>query len=224
MLKSIFTDTVSSSVSIEAMLICTLVSIILGIVIAFTHKATSKYSKNFLITLAILPVLVQIIMIMVNGNLGTSLAIAGAFGLVKFRSLPGTSKEILSVFFAMSIGLATGMGHIFLASMMTIIISICIILLCKIKMFNPNNTEKILKIIVPESLDYTNMFDDIFASFTKAVKLEQAKTINMGSLFELTYRVSLKSDSNEKEFIDAIRVKNGNLKVALSLDINNNEM
>lgn len=224
MLKSIFTDTISSSVSIGAMLICTIVSIILGVVIALTHKMTSKYSKNFLITLAILPVLVQIVMIMVNGNLGTSLAIAGAFGLVKFRSLPGTSKEILSVFFAMAIGLATGMGHIFLASMMTIIISLAIILFCKVKIFDTKNGEKILKIVVPENLDYTNMFDDIFANFTKEIKLEQVKTTNMGSLFELSYRVTLKNDINEKKFIDEIRVKNGNLKVALSLDINNNEM
>lgn len=224
MLKSIFTNTTSSSVSIGAVLICTLVSIILGVVIAFTHRATSKYSKNFLITLSILPVLVQVVMIMVNGNLGTSLAIAGAFGLVKFRSLPGTSKEILSVFFAMAIGLATGMGHIFLATLMTIIISISIILLYKIKIFDPNNTEKVLKIVIPEDLDYTNMFDDIFDDYTRNIKLEQAKTTNMGSLFELTYRVSLRGDINEKEFIDAIRVKNGNLKVALSLDINNNEM
>ena len=224
MLKSIFTDTITSNVSIGAILICTLTSIILGIVIAFTHKATSKYSKNFLITLAILPVLVQIVMIMVNGNLGTSLAVAGAFSLVRFRSLPGTSKEILSVFFAMAIGLATGMGHVFLASIMTIIISLAIILFCKIKIFDPNISEKILKIVVPENLDYTNMFDELFASFTKTIRLEQVKTTNMGSLFELTYRVSLKNGVNEKEFIDEIRVKNGNLKVALSLDINNNEM
>lgn len=224
MLKSIFLDAISSNVSIKAMLICTLVSIILGVIIAFTHKITSKYSKNFLITLSILPVLVQIIIIMVNGNLGTSLAVAGAFSLVRFRSLPGTSKEILSVFFAMAIGLATGMGHIFLASMVTVIISIFIILFCKIKIFEPNNAEKILKIVVPENLDYTNMFDEIFANFTKEIKLEQAKTTNMGSLFELTYRVNFKNGINEKEFIDEIRVKNGNLKVALSLDVNNNEM
>lgn len=224
MLKSIFSDTISSNISLESMLICTIVSIVLGVVVAFTHKITSKYSKNFLITLATLPVLVQIIMIMVNGNLGTSVAIAGAFSLVRFRSLPGTSKEILSVFFSMAIGLATGMGHIFLAIIMTIIISICIIVFCKFKIFNPNSSEKILKIVIPENLDYTNMFDDIFGKFTKEIKLEQVKTTNMGSLFELTYRITLKSDINEKEFIDDIRVKNGNLKVALSLDINNNEI
>ena len=223
MLKSIFSDTVSN-VSLEAILICTSASIVLGVVIAFTHKITSKYSKNFLITIAILPVLVQIIMIMVNGNLGTSIAIVGAFSLVRFRSLPGTSKEILSVFFAMAIGLATGMGHIFLASIMTVIISASIILFYKTKMFDQNNSEKILKIIIPENLDYTNMFDEIFKKYSNVITLEQAKTTNMGSLFELSYRVTLKPNINEKEFMDEIRVKNGNLKVSLSLDINNNEM
>ena len=223
MLKSIFSDTVSN-VSLEAILVCTIASIVLGVVIAFTHKITSKYSKNFLITIAILPVLVQIIMIMVNGNLGTSIAIVGAFSLVRFRSLPGTSKEILSVFFAMAIGLATGMGHIFLASIMTIIISVSIILFYKTKMFDQNNSEKILKIIIPENLDYTNMFDEIFKKYSNVITLEQAKTTNMGSLFELSYRVTLKPNINEKEFMDEIRVKNGNLKVSLSLDINNNEM
>ena len=128
MLKSLFSNT-SSSIELWAILICTLVSIILGIIVAYTHKKTSKYSKNFLITLAILPVLVQSVMIMVNGNLGTSVAIVGAFSLVRFRSLPGTSKEILSVFFAMAIGLATGMGHIFFATIMTFIVSIAIMLL-----------------------------------------------------------------------------------------------
>lgn len=223
MLNSIFSET-ASSISLQAILICTLVSIILGVVIAFTHKLTSKYSKNFLITLAILPVLVQIVMIMVNGNLGTSVAIVGAFSLIKFRSIPGTSKEILSVFFAMAIGLATGMGHIFLAIIMVIIVSLSIIIFYKTKIFDLNNSEKILKIIVPENLDYTNMFDDIFEEFTKEIILEQVKTVNMGSLFELSYHLILKEDINEKEFIDQIRIKNGNLKVMLSLNINNNEM
>ena len=220
MLKSLFNST-SSSVELWAILVCTLVSIILGVIVAYTHKKTSKYSKNFLITLAILPVLVQTVMIMVNGNLGTSIAIVGAFSLVRFRSLPGTSKEILSVFFAMAIGLATGMGHIFFASIMTVIVSVSIILFNKLKLFDLNPNTKMLKILIPENLDYTNMFDDIFKKFVKEYKLEKVKMTNMGSLFELSYRITFKNDINEKEFIDKIREKNEGLQIILSYPVIN---
>lgn len=223
MLKSLF-DSTSSSVDLWTILVCTLVSILLGVIVAYTHKKTSKYSKNFLITLAILPVLVQTVMIMVNGNLGTSIAIVGAFSLVRFRSLPGTSKEILSVFFSMAIGLATGMGHIFFASIMTIIVSLAIILLNKLKLFDLNSNTKMLKILIPENLDYTNMFDDIFNKFVKEYKLEKVKTTNMGSLFELSYRITFNNDINEKEFIDEIRIRNGNLKIILSHELEGTEM
>lgn len=223
MLKSLF-DSTSSSVPLWTILACTLISIILGVIVAYTHKKTSKYSKNFLITLSILPVLVQTVMIMVNGNLGTSVAIVGAFSLVRFRSLPGTSKEILSVFFAMAIGLATGMGHVFFACIMTILVSLAIILFNKIKFFDLNPNTKMLKIVIPENLDYTNMFDDIFEKFVKEFKLEKVKTTNMGSLFELSYRVTFKNDINEKEFIDELRVRNGNLKIILSHELDGTEM
>lgn len=223
MLKSLFNST-SSSVDLYAILVCTLVSIILGAVVAYTHKKTSKYSKNFLITLAVLPVLVQTVMIMVNGNLGTSVAIVGAFSLVRFRSIPGTSKEILSVFFAMAIGLATGMGHVFFACIITIIVSLAIILFNKMKFFDLNPNTKILKIVIPENLDYANMFDEIFDKFVKEKELEKVKLTNMGSLFELSYRITFKNDINEKEFIDELRVRNGNLKIILSHELDGTEM
>lgn len=223
MLKSLFNST-SSSVELWAILVCTLVSLILGVIVAYTHKKTSRYSKNFLITLAILPVLVQTVMIMVNGNLGTSIAIVGAFSLVRFRSLPGTSKEILSVFFAMAIGLATGMGHVFFASVMTIIVSISIISFNKLKFFDLNPYTKMLKIVIPENLDYTNMFDDIFEKFVKDYKLEKVKMTNMGSLFELNYRITLKNGINERKFIDELRIRNGNLKIILSHELDGTEM
>ena len=182
MLNSIFSET-ASSVELSSILLCSFISIILGVVIALTHKQTSKYNKNFLVTLSILPLLVQTIIIMVNGNLGTSVAIMGAFSLVRFRSLPGTSKEILSVFFAMTVGLATGMGHLVFAIIITIIGSLAIFILSKVALFNKNKKEKILKIMIPENLDYTNVFDDIFETYTEKVELEQVKTTNMGSMF-----------------------------------------
>ncbi len=223
MLNSIFSET-ASSVELSSILLCSIVSIILGVVIAITHKQTSKYNKNFLITLSILPLLVQTIIIMVNGNLGTSVAIMGAFSLVRFRSLPGTSKEILSVFFAMTVGLATGMGHLVFAIIITINCSLAIFILSKVALFNKNKKEKILKIMIPENLDYTNVFDDIFEAYTEKVELEQVKTTNMGSMFDLSYRIILNENVNEKEFLDDLRVKNGNLKVMISHPIEESDL
>lgn len=215
MLNSLFSST-TSSVELSSILLCSLCSIVLGIIIALTHKYTSKYNKNFLTTISVLPLLVQTVIIMVNGNLGTSVAILGAFSLVRFRSLPGTSKEILSVFFSMTVGLATGMGHLLFALVITVIGCIILLLLNKVSLFDKNKQEKILKITIPENLDYTTVFDDIFSEYTKKVDLEQVKTTNMGSMFDLSYRVVLNKDINEKQFIDDLRVKNGNLKIILT--------
>ena len=223
MLNSIFSET-ASSVELSSILLCSIISIILGAVIALTHKQTSKYNKNFLVTLSILPLLVQTIIIMVNGNLGTSVAIMGAFSLVRFRSLPGTSKEILSVFFAMTVGLATGMGHLVFAIIITIIGSLAIFILSKVALFNKNKKEKILKIMIPENLDYTNVSDDIFETYTEKVELEQVKTTNMGSMFDLSYRIILNENVNEKAFLDDLRVKNGNLKVMITHPIEESDL
>lgn len=223
MLSSIFSNS-ATSVEFAPIFICSICSVVLGVIIALVHKYTSKYNKNFLITISILPLLVQTIIIMVNGNLGTSVAILGAFGLVRFRSLPGTSKEILSVFFSMTIGLATGMGHLVFGFLMTLIGCFFLFLLTFVKLFNPSKQEKILKITIPENLDYTTVFDEIFNKYTKSVELEQAKTINMGSMFDLSYRITLKSDVNEKEFLDDLRIKNGNLKIILSHPLTENDL
>ncbi len=217
MLDSIFS---SSSLTISNLLICSGVSLILGFVIALVHKWTSKYSKNFLITLAVLPVLVQTIIFMTNGNLGTSVAIVGAFSLVRFRSLPGTSKEIMSIFYAMTIGLAMGMGEIMLAIIVTLLVGVVIIILSKSKFGSDTGNAKILKVVLSEDMDYETIFDDIFNKYLDSYKLNNVKTINMGSLFELTYMVKEKRDIKEKDFIDDIRIKNGNLKVSLSHSIN----
>lgn len=213
--NSIF-DTTSSSLDIKSIMICSLVAVLLGLVIAFTHMITSKTSKNFLVTLTILPLLVQVVMIMVNGSLGTSIAILGAFSLIRFRSIAGNSKEISSVFFAMAIGLALGMGHIFFAAVITAIVVVIIVVLSKTNIFDLSSQPQTLQITVPEDLDYTGAFKDIFKQYASSAELVSSKTTNMGSLYQLTYDVVLKKTTNEKEFIDAIRVKNSNLKVLLS--------
>lgn len=203
MFNSIFS--ITESVSIGEFLICLLVSIILGLVIALTHMKTGKYSKNFLITLTILPSLIQIVVIIVNGNLGTSVAVLGAFSLVRFRSLPGNSREIASIFLSMTIGLSIGMGQILFASLITIIICLAIIILSLTNFGETKDITKILKITIPENLDYTGVFDEIFSKFTKEINLEQVKITNMGSMFELKYKVKFLKDINEKKFIDDLR-------------------
>lgn len=223
MLNSLF-ETTTPNISVGSILITCFVSIALGIIIAFCYKKTSKYTKDFLVTLSLLPVLVEVVMLMVNGSLGTSIAILGAFSLVRFRSLPGTSKEILAVFFSMTVGLATGMGCVVFASVITILVSLVMIILSNIKFFEPKYNEKILRIVVPEDLDYTTMFDDIFKKYTDDFYLTKTKTTNMGSLFELSYRITLKDNINEKDFIDELRIKNNNLKVLLTHPIEESEM
>lgn len=224
MLNSIFGNTTTASIELSSLLICSIVSIILGLVIAITHKSTSKHSKNFLITITLLPILVQAVMMMVNGNLGTSIAIMGAFGLVRFRSIPGTSKEILIVFFTMAVGLATGMGQIWFAIILTVIGCLMILLLNHVSFLDKNQSEKELQILIPENLDYSEVFDDIFVEYTKEVSLEKTKTTNMGSMFELTYKVILKPDIKEKDFIDKLRTRNSNLKISLSRETNNYDL
>lgn len=193
------------------------ISILLGIIIALVHIKTTKYTKNFIITLTILPVLVQLVIMLVNGNLGTSVAILGAFSLVRFRSIPGNSREIISVFFAMVVGLAIGTGYVVLASIFTIIICILLIILSKTPFGEVNKLERKLKILIPENLNYIEIFDDVFDKYTKKHQLIKVKTVNMGSIYEIDYQIVLKKGISEKEFIDELRIKNGNLKIMMSV-------
>ena len=215
MLNSLFTN-VTSNFNLLSFCICTVVALISGFLIALTHKYTSKYSKGYLTTISILPFLVQIIIILVNGNLGTGIAIMGAFSLVKFRSIPGTAKEILSVFFAMTVGLAVGTGYVTLACLITIVGCLFLLLYNKVNLFEKDSREKMLKIVIPEDLDYTDVFKEEFDKYTTKANLVKSKTIDMGSMYELSYIVTLKDLKEEKKFIDDLRVKNGNLKIMLS--------
>lgn len=194
-------------------LICTGVSIILGVAVSFIYMYTGMCSKNFAVSLALLPVLVQVVIMMVNGNLGTSVAVLGAFGLVRFRSIPGSSKEIVGVFFAMALGLATGMGFVGFAVFAAVLIGILYLVLCKTKFGEGAQLEKDLKITIPENLEYTSLFDDIFDKYTSKVFLESVKTTNLGSMFDLRYKITLKDAAVEKKMIDELRCRNGNLTI-----------
>lgn len=215
MFNTIF-DNTATGLDVTTVLICAAVALVLGVVVAFTHMKTSRTTKSFAITLATLPLLVMAVMIMINGNLGTSIAILGAFSLIRFRSIQGDAKELLSVFFVMMIGLALGMGHVAFAVVITAIAVAAILFFSFTHMLEPNTYNRSLKIVIPEDLDYDEVFNDIFKKYCKKTELTRTKTMNMGSLYKLTYDVTLKRGIKEKEFLDEIRVKNCNLKVLLS--------
>lgn len=212
MLESILFES-EATVSIINCLICIFVAFLMGGIISFTHKNTTKTTPNFLLTLTILPVLVQVVIFLVNGNLGTAFAVAGAFSLVRFRSMPGNSKEIVSVFWAMATGLGLGMGYVLYTILVTIIVALIVLLVTKITGKIQDLSERKLKIIIPENLDYDEVFSDIFTKYTNKIQLMKVKTTNMGSMYELTYMVSLKQEYKEKTFLDEIRCRNGNMLV-----------
>lgn len=210
MLNSIITD----SFSIETFFICLICSILLGAATAWVHSLYSNSSKGFVMTIALLPSIVQLVIMLVNGNLGTGIAVMGAFSLIRFRSVPGNAKEINSIFLAMAVGLATGTGYIAVAAIFVIIIG-GISILYNITSFGETKIrEKELKVTIPEGLDYTGIFDDLFEQFTKKHELIQVRTSNMGSLYKLDYRIQLKNSSEEKALIDALRCRNGNLEIS----------
>lgn len=214
MLESIFSTT-QATISLQNCLICIGVAIALGIVISLTHKTTTKTTNNFLLTLATLPVLVQVIILLINGNLGTSLAVAGAFSLIRFRSMPGNSKEIISVFWSMTIGLALGMGYVAFSIIVTFIVALLMIIYNAIFNKTIDQTQRKIKIVIPENLDYETVFDELLKKYTTKYELRKAKTTNMGSTYELTYYVILKKKIKEKKFLDEIRVRNGNMTVLI---------
>lgn len=211
-----FNSIIGSELTPITFFACLGVALVLGLIVAVTHQKTSRSSSNFITTLAVLPMLVAMAIMLVNGNLGAGVATVGVFSLVRFRSIAGNSRSILSVFFAMAIGLAVGTGYITFAALFTVVVAAVIAFLKFVNFGESSFQDKKLTILVPEDIDYTEMFDDIFANYTNNHLLEKSKTTNMGSMFELTYRINMKRGVNEKEFIDKIRVKNGNLKVSLS--------
>ena len=215
MFNTIF-DTTTAGLSIQTGLICAASALVLGIIIAITHMKTAQTNKGFLVTLAVLPLLVMAVMIMINGNLGMSIAILGAFSLIRFRSLQGKANELLAVFFAMMVGLACGMGHILFGVVITVIAVIAIFVFTYTNFLTPDKKRRVLKVVIPEDLDYEDVFADVFKKYTSRAELVRMKTMNMGSLYKLTYDITLKSKVKEKAFLDEIRVKNCNLKVLLS--------
>lgn len=200
-------------ITISVFAICTAVSLILGLGTALLCMYKNRYTQSFVITLAMLPAVVQVVIMLVNGNIGAGVAVAGAFSLVRFRSAPGTAREIGMIFLAMAIGLATGMGYVTLAVLFFIIMAVFVLVLTVSNFGGRNEHERELKITIPETLNYDGLFDDLFRKYTRSAILNKVKTTNMGTLYELDYCIVLKSKNVPKMFLDELRCRNGNLNI-----------
>lgn len=216
--SGLFDSSLPSFLSIRNLIICVATALFLGLITACAYRYKCDSTRSFTMTLAILPALVTVVIMMVNGNLGAGVAVAGAFSLVKFRSAAGTAREIAAIFLSMSIGLITGMGYVMYAAIYTLIMCAAF-MVYSASAFGTKTVgnERTLRITIPEDLDYTGVFDEIFGLFTSKATLTTVKTTNMGSMFKLRYNVILKDSTNEKEFIDKLRERNGNLEISLSI-------
>ena len=216
--KGLFDTDLTTVISVTDFLLCLGASLVIGILMAFAYMYRTRYTKSFVVTLALLPAVVCVVIMMVNGNVGTGVAVAGAFSLVRFRSVPGTAKEICTLFLAMGAGLIAGMGYLGFALLFTAVMCIMFVLYNRLDFGTKKNaaTFKTFTITIPEDLDYSGIFDDIFSEFTTSHDLVRVKSTNMGSMFKLTYNVMLRDVTREKEMIDKIRCRNGNLEIAVS--------
>ncbi len=215
--KGIFDADGAKVISVTSFLLCIFISLLCGLILSFAYMYRSKYTKSFVVTLALLPAIVCIVIMMVNGNLGAGVAVAGTFSLVRFRSVPGTAREIGAIFIAMASGLISGMGYLGYSLLFILILGAVILLYTLLNFGNAKTADmdKTLHITIPENLDYSGVFDEIFDEYTTSCKLIQVRTTNMGSLYRLTYSLTLKSSDIQKELIDKLRCRNGNLEISL---------
>ncbi|MDY3917563.1 MAG: DUF4956 domain-containing protein [Candidatus Limivivens sp.] len=228
MLDSLFTglySTASGKITLSGFLISLAAALILGAVVMLVYTYRSTCTKSFAVTLATLPAIVCVVIMMVSGSLGAGVAVAGTFSLVRFRSVPGTAKEISAIFLAMAVGLACGMGYPGFAVLFTVIMC-AVNLIYRAIGFEEKQTGlcKNLQITVPEDLEYGGMFDDLFRKYTTEAKLVRVKTTDLGSLNRLTYQITLREENCEKALIDELRCRNGNLEINLSVQGTDNSV
>lgn len=215
MFSSILTGT-ASGLSAVSVAICVAASLACGLILALTYRKCENPTKSFTMTVALLPVIVMMVIMMVNGNLGVGVAVAGSFSLVKFRSLPGKASDILIIFAAMGLGLATGMGYVIFAIAASVVFALCYFLFAATSLLSADASYRSLRITIPEDLDYIESFSDIFEKYTKKAEETAVRTINLGTMYQVTYDIHLRNPEDEKKMIDAIRVRNGNLPVISS--------
>ena len=216
--RGLFDTDMTSVISVPNFLLCIGVSLVIGLILAFGYMYRSYYTKSFIMTLALLPAVVCVVIMMVNGNVGAGVAVAGAFSLVRFRSVPGTAKEITMLFLAMGAGLIAGMGYLGFALLFTVVMCALCVVYNLVDFGTKRNAAayKTLNITIPEDLDYTGVFEDLLKEYTSSCELVRVKTTNMGSMFRLTYNITLRDIAREKEMIDQLRCRNGNLEITVS--------
>ena len=216
--QGLFASDGAGVIAVGDFLLCVGASLIAGLILALGYMYRSRYTKSFVVTLALLPAVVCVVIMMVNGNVGAGVAVAGAFSLVRFRSVPGTAREISMLFLAMGAGLIAGMGYLGYAFLFTVVLCLVSMVYTRLDFGAARNDcrYKTLSITIPEDLDYTGVFQDIFDKYTASCQLVRVKTTNMGSLFRLTYNLTLRDIALEKEMIDQLRCRNGNLEISVS--------
>ncbi len=216
MLNGIFSSIISDGTFTGSeFLISTITAFVCGLIIAGGYMKKNRYSKSFVTTLVLLPAIVELVIILVNGNIGAGVAVAGAFSLVRFRSAPGRGQEITSIFLAMAVGLSTGMGYVGIALVFTIVVSGISLMLDTVNFGGSNGGERMLKITVPENLDYEGRFEETFRKYLKRYTCDEVRTTNMGSLYRLSYNVTMKENVSSREFLDELRTLNGNLDISM---------
>lgn len=216
--RGIFDTDMTSVIAPLDFLLCVITALAIGLVMALMYTRSARYTSSFVATLALLPAVVCVVIMMVNGNVGTGVAVAGAFSLVRFRSVPGTAREIGAIFLAMGAGLICGMGYLAYAALFAVLLSAVNLLYSGIGFGakRKNSLYRTLHITIPEDLDYTGVFDGLLKKYTSSYELTQVKTTNMGSLFRLTYDLTLRRADEEKKLIDELRCRNGNLEITVS--------
>jgi len=213
MVDIISRSVIGESLTLGSLLFCTAAALVFGFGVALLYMFRNKHSKTLAMTLVVLPAIVQIIIMLANRNIGVGIAVAGAFSLIRFRSLPGNARDISCLFFAMALGFVAGMGFLFFGLVFLVLIGSVFFVLTYIQFGQEKLETRILRITIPEDLDYDGLFDDIFEKYTQGAELEKVRTTNMGSLFELTYSITISATVISKEFIDELRCRNGNLKI-----------
>ena len=208
-----FNSVIPTALTLSAFLMCIFAALILGVLTALVFSFRNRHSGSLILALAVLPPIVTMVIMMVNGNIGAGLAVAGTFSLVRFRSAPGTAREICGLFMSTAIGITRGMGFIGIAAVFFLVMAVFLIALSVFRFGETAASSRQLKITSPENLDYDGLFDDIFEKYTSNHELVRVKTTNMGTLYELTYSINLKTADVSKQFIDEIRCRNGNLNI-----------
>ena len=210
-----FNSVIGTTITLHGFLISLGCAMVLGVLTSLMFTHFTRHTGSLAITLAVLPPIVTLVIMMINGNVGAGLAVAGAFALVRFRSLPGTAKEVCGIFLSVSIGLACGMGYVAVAVVYFLFMSGFIILLEELHFGQGRLAERQLKITIPEDLDYEEIFDDLLEKYTLRWELVRVHTTNMGTLYELTYEVLMRQKNQSREFINELRCRNGNLSISL---------